>query len=149
MVSFEKLFKDNQGRAIVYDSKELVMLDKFNLTNNQVTVSFIERNSEWRQGIVIETKGTLEVNSQIIKNSIILWEDTSPKRFTIHIKSKSKELLIYNVWDNGDGVINYWHNGAAMWIVKKDNHRTYYCNDGYPDDDLNDLIFSISNTQNE
>ena len=39
--------------------------------------------------------------------------------------------------------MHYWHNGAAMEVKVEGNTRTYYCNDGYPDTDFDDLVFKI------
>ncbi len=36
--------------------------------------------------------------------------------------------------------MDYGHNGAAM----EGNTKTYYCNDGYPGADFNDLVFRIT-----
>ena len=56
-------------------------------------------------------------------------------------RNKSKKLEIKNVWDFGDGVMHSWHNGAAMWKEELDDGSIrYWCNDGYPDDDLNDIV---------
>ncbi|MFY9308196.1 MAG: hypothetical protein WAQ28_04010 [Bacteroidia bacterium] len=145
MINFESLFVKNNGNSIIYDSKELVLLDRISVKENQkIKISFDEINSEWRQGIVIKTKGTIVVNGKEIKNSIVLWYDTAPKEINIQIKSKNNEIIIYNVWDVGNGTMHYWHNGAAMWVEKKENVVTYHCNDGYPDSDLNDLIFTLT-----
>jgi hypothetical protein len=33
--------------------------------------------------------------------------------------------------------------GTALYYEEINNGRRYVCNDGYPDDDLNNLVFSI------
>lgn len=144
-MEFEKLFIEANGQPITYQGKELKMVDRINLPSNKVAlkVSFISTNSKWKQGIVFQTKGEFEINGQKLPTKIVLWEDTAPKELQMLVKSKDKVLVTYNVWDTGDGTTHYWHNGGAMYIVEDKEGRTYNCNDGYPDDDLNDLIFTI------
>ena len=143
MIVFETLFRDNE--KIVYDSKELVLIDRFILKNNSsnLELTFEEMNSQWRQGIILKTKGYFDIAEQKIENRMILWQDTAPPKVNFNVSSEIKEIIIYNVWDTGNGVTEYWHNGAAMYIEEIQNGKKYFCNDGYPDDDLNDLIFKL------
>lgn len=144
-MEFEKLFLESKGQPITYKGKELKMVDRINLSSGKVTlrVSFVSTDSKWKQGIVIQTKGEFDINGQKIPTKIILWEHTAPKEVELIVKSKDKELIVYNVWETEDGTTHYWHNGAAMHIQELNNIRTYNCNDGYANDDLNDLIFTI------
>jgi hypothetical protein len=145
-MSFEKLFKQTKGQPIIYQGRELVLIDRISIAKTQkIRVEFIETNSKWKQGIILKTKGEFVMdNGSIVPNRPVLWEDTAPKKIEAVIKTKNKELIVYNVWDLGDGVIQHWHNGAAMEIKQiSENKRIYYCNDGYPDSDFNDLIFSV------
>lgn len=144
-MEFEKLFIEAKGNSIVYQGKELKMVDKINLSLNITTlkVSFISTDSKWKQGIIFQTNGEFEINDQKLPNKIVLWEDTSPKELQILVKSNDKVLVIYNVWKTDDGTTHYWHNGGAMNIVVDKGIRIYNCNDGYPDDDFNDLIFTV------
>jgi hypothetical protein len=50
---------------------------------------------------------------------------------------------VKNVWDTGDGVTHSWLNGAAMIVDVDVSKRTYRCNDGFADDDFDDIIFRI------
>jgi hypothetical protein len=60
------------------------------------------------------------------------------------VESKDKVLIVYNVWQGNDGTTHYWHNGAAMYVEEDVEKRIYYCNDGFTDEDFNDLIFGIN-----
>lgn len=142
---FDKLFKATDERPIKYKKYQLFRLDRFFINDNykKILLSFNETNSSWRQAVVLETKGYFKIEGEKYSNSIILWEDTAPKELIIDIYSKDKLVLIYNAWDIGNGVVHYWHNGAAMQISEVEKGRKYLCNDGYPDDDFNDLIFTI------
>lgn len=144
-MSFQELFTTSKGQPIIYKGKELKMVDKINLPGEKLNlkVTFISTDSNWKQGIVLQTKGKFEVNEQDILNKIVLWEHTAPKETQILIKSKDKLLIIYNVWETDDGTFHYWHNGSAMNVEEKSGTKIYYCNDGYPDDDLNDLVFKV------
>ncbi|WP_156305413.1 hypothetical protein [Sphingobacterium endophyticum] len=144
-MEFEKLFIETKRQPITYQGKELKMIERVDLPSNKVTlkVSFLSTDSKWKQRIVFQTKGEFEVNGQKLPTKIVLWEDTAPKELQLLVKSKNKVLVTYNVWQTEDGTTHYWHNGGAMYLEEKDGVRTYNCNDGYPDDDLNDLVFTV------
>jgi hypothetical protein len=147
MVSFQDLFFKSKGKPIVYQNKQLVMVDTLELPDYIffIKVSFIKTQSDWKQGIVIKSNGDFEINHAIFKSSIVLWEDVISEFIDIKVSSKDKKVLIYNVWDTGDGVMHYWHNGGAMYIKNEPENKTryYFCNDGVADDDLDDLVFKI------
>lgn len=145
-MEFEKLFIESKGQPIIYQGKELKMIDRIKLLSSKVTlkVNFVSTDSEWKQGIVFQTKGEFEINNQKLPAKIILWEDTAPKEVHFLIKSKDKVLVVYNIWQTQDGTTHYWHNGGAMYIEEKNGVRTYSCNDGYADADFDDLVFTVS-----
>ncbi len=144
-MEFERLFIESKGQPVIYNGKELKMVDRVMLPSNEMLllIEFVSTDSEWKQGIVLQTKGEFEVNNLKVSNKIVLWEDTAPKQVEVTVKTKDKKLLIYNVWETGDGTMHYWHNGGAFYIEQSDGASLYYCNDGYADDDFNDLIFKI------
>lgn len=144
-MEFEKLFIESKGQPIQYKGKELKMIDRVILPSSQTSlqIEFISTNSEWKQGIVLQTKGEFEVNGQTLPNKVILWEHTAPEQIDVKLKSKDKILIIYNVWKTEDGTTHYWHNGGALFLKKENRAITYYCNDGYADDDFDDLVFKI------
>src|SRR5262249_40623643 len=43
----------------------------------------------------------------------------------------------------GNGVMQSWHNRAAMLIDVLPDKRLYRCNDGHPDDNFDDVVFRI------
>ncbi|WAC02720.1 hypothetical protein N7U66_03350 [Lacinutrix neustonica] len=147
-IDIEKLFIESKGAPIAINGKEIVGLDRFKMISKKMRFNLIllETNSQWKQGFVLKTKGTFKIEGRpMIENVIVFWEDTMPQNIEVTVDSKDKTLLIYNVWDVGDGVMHYWHNGAAIEVKQEnENKRIYHCNDGYPDLDFNDLIFSIS-----
>lgn len=143
---FQDYFIESKGKPIVYNGKILWMRDRIEIKENQLLrVEFLETNSDWKQGIRLNTKGEFCFDDgDILSDKLIFWEDTAPWDFVIRIESKNCELTAYNAWDVGNGTTHACHNGAAMQIEVEGNQRTYYCNDGYPDDDFNDLIFRLT-----
>ncbi len=141
---FEDLFNQSEGREIHYNGMNLTLMYKLQLasTKTRLKFRFCCVNSHWKQGVIIKTKGDIEVNNRS-GNKMIFWEESSPKEFDILVSTESKELIVYNVWDTGNGVIQHWHNGAAIHVEQNKDHFRFNCNDGYPDDDMDDLIFEI------
>lgn len=144
-IVFQDYFDQTDGKPFVYNDKEVMLSDRVELLANKaiVQLSFISANSEWAQGVVLDTKGHFEINGRTASSCIVLWEHTAPKQLTINIDSKDKVLFVNNVWDTGDGTMHYGHNGAALYVERFNNTRIYYCNDGHPDDDFDDLIFKV------
>lgn len=148
MPSFEKFFMESKGKPITYKGKTLVMMDTIEVSNgDRVKITFDSTDSEWRQGIALDVKGSFIINDRDDGGSIILWEDTAPKVVELEIttkpKNKPQRLAINNAWDTGDGVTHSWHNGAAMIIEDIANGRRYSCNDGHPDDNFTDIVFRV------
>jgi hypothetical protein len=106
-------------------------------------LEFISSNSDWKQAVILETEGFFELNGQRAPNKIILWTDTAPTIVDMVIHSKNGKLLVYNAWKTSNGILHYWHNGGAMEKKEISGGSMYYCNDGFPDDDFDDLIFKF------
>jgi len=51
------------------------------------------------------------------------------------------------IWRLNNKPMQYGHNGAALYIEEIPNGKRYYCNDGSPDDDFDDLVFTIEKVQ--
>ncbi len=145
-MSFEKLFIESKGKPISFEGKELTLIDRISVAKTQhIKVEFIETNSDWKQGIVLKTKGDFKLdNGAVVPFRCVFWEDTAPKQLDVQVRSKNGELIVYNVWDVGNGTMQFGHNGSAMEVEIDGDERTYHCNDGFPDTDFNDLIFKIN-----
>lgn len=150
MFSFEKLFVEAGGISITYKDKTLVMSDRFPATNGErFKITFERTDSEWKQGIAVSLEnGDILINDVKLKgkSGTVIWEHTAPRivEFTVDIpKTGQADLILYNVCDFGDGVIERGTYGPAMYVEAIENGRRYHCNDGHPDDDLDDLIFCI------
>lgn len=141
------MFIASKGQPIIYNSKVVKMIDRVPLSSNHevpLLIEFISTNSKWRQGIVLQTNGSFDINGRKFPEKIIFWEHTAPKIIELKINSKDHILLIYNAWETEDGTVHYWHNGGALHVEKISDCLVYHCNDGYADDDFDDLIFKVN-----
>ena len=145
MLDFQSQFMKSKGKPIVHQGNTLVMMDDFSTEWTRVfRLVFEICNGEWRQGVSLRVrdKGTMVMNDQNVKHAIC-WRDTAPEVVEFHIEGKVSFIEIKNVWDVGDGVIHSWHNCAAMIVEELPNGRRYRCNDGYADDDFDDIVFRV------
>jgi hypothetical protein len=92
---------------------------------------------------------------------MLFWEDAElidPKNILIRVFTKIGYVKIYNIWEKtthyligtSEGQvqkesksIDYGHNGAAMYYEEIPNGRRYFCNDCIPDEDFNDIVFTV------
>jgi hypothetical protein len=139
------MFVQSRGKSIVYQGQMLVLSDHFPLLGaTRLRFAFEACQGAWRQGVALRPIG----DSQIVINGerlehAICWYDTSPPSFEFEVTGGRDSIVVYNVWDTGEGVIHAKHNGAAMIVDELATGRRYRCNDGYPDDDFDDVVFSI------
>jgi len=138
------MFEKSAGQPIVYNDKTLVMFDNFPMEGAAtLRLVFEACSAEWRQGVALRFEGKFKVNGQIIRRGIVLWHDTAPQAVDLEVNGKVSTIEVKNVWDVGDGVIHSWHNGAAMIVEPLPNGRRYRCNDGFSDDDFDDIVFHL------
>ncbi len=157
MKCFQDLFMANNGSPITYKGKKLQISDKIPVSDSEkLRVVFERVNSSWRQGIRLRMLegGFFVIDGKELKSKygIVFWNDTAPEIVHVTIrtrKGRPENVLVYNVWDVGDGLTEVGHNGAAIHVEEIENGRRYHCNDGHPDDDLNDLIFRIERVQED
>jgi hypothetical protein len=129
---------------------EPILYDELKVNKRQkIKVIFESVNSDWRQGISLETNKGIEVKDHLFKKGINLWQDTAPKIVECICYSNNGVLKLWNIWDVGDGVVESMHNACGMIVEQLPNGRRYRCNDGYPDDDFDDLIFRIEVVEGE
>jgi len=145
MQSFQDMFIESGGKPIEYQGNTLVMMDDFPVEDGaELRLAFVSCNGEWRQGVSLKVvgKGKIDVNGQQLTQAVC-WQDTAPRTVKFKIVGDVTEIEVKNVWDTGDGVMHSWLNGAAMIVDADAAQRTYRCNDGYADDDFDDIIFRI------
>jgi hypothetical protein len=144
MVVFEKMFRESGGKPVEYQGKIIQLGDEVSVGKAaRVKIVFEKTNSQWRQGVALRASGTFEIAGQKIKRGLALWQDTAPQETEFVVHSLSGTLDVRNIWDVGDGITESGHNGAAMIVEEIPNGRRYYCNDGKPDDDFDDIIFRL------
>lgn len=98
--------------------------------------------------MTLRFEGKFKINDQIIRRGIVLWHDTAPQTVELEFLGKpSSTIEVKNVWDVGDGVIHSWHNGAAMIVEQLPSGRRYRCNDGFADDDFDDIVFRLERVE--
>ena len=146
MPSFEALFIESKGRPIEYLGRTLVMSDLFPTDGNRsIRLAFEECGGEWRQGVALKCNGTFRFAGEPLdgKSGVVFWYDTAPATVELEVDAKDGAVRVYNVWDTGDGVTHARHNGAAMIVDPLPAGRRYRCNDGFADEDFNDLVFRL------
>ncbi len=144
MIRFEEEFAKSAGKPIIYNGQTLLLLDYFPTKGaTEFRLTFEACNSDWRQGVSLKVNANIEINERIIPGGILLWQDTAPRSVDFAVRPHVSTIDVKNVWDVGDGVVHSWHNGAAMITESIENGRRYHCNDGYPDDDCDDIIFRL------
>lgn len=144
MPSFQDAFTETDGKPISYQGKTLHMVDHFPTEGAKtLQLAFETCNSEWRQGVALRVDGKFRVNGQTISKHIVVWQDTAPQTVELMLIGKAPSVAVNNVWDIGNGVTEAWHNGAAMIIEPVANGRRYRCNDGFADDDFDDVVFRL------
>jgi hypothetical protein len=144
MPSFQQLFAATQGEPIEYQTRTLILVDRFPVPKStNLKLTFESIGSDWKQGVILKADGEFIVAGRTIRNQVIFWYHTAPKEITLSLKSQQGYVEVYNAWDTGDGCVHSWHNGAAMWTEKIEKGRRFHCNDGHPDDDFDDIVFCI------
>ena len=148
-ICFEEMFDKTKGKPIRYKGKLLFLADYLTVHNNDKYVLTIESfKSDWKQGVALKAcEGSIVIDNREFPKGVVLWQDCSILKIEFAIKAKKNKpvkLEIKNVWDTGNGLMESWHNGAAMTKEElPDGSIRYWCNDGYPDDDLNDIVFRV------
>ncbi len=145
MPDFSQHFIASKGQPVEYKGRTIMMMDRYPLPRDgKVRLTLKSTASRWRQGIKLSAKGSITVAGQTIRKGVFLWEDTMPRNVELSVASKDGFLCVSNAWETGDGVAHSWHFGAAMyWDVGALGERVYHCNDGEPDEDFDDVVFSI------
>jgi len=150
MPSFEALFIESKGKPIVYRGRTLVMSDLFPTDGSAaIRLTFEECGGEWRQGVALKCNGRFRFAGETLdgKSGVVFWRDTAPDVVDLAVEAGDGAVRVYNVWDVGDGVTHARHNGAAMMVDPLPGGRRYRCNDGFADDDFNDLVFRLERVE--
>lgn len=152
MPDFSEFFEANKGQPIQYKSNTVILIDKFPVTNGDILVCAIEKtNSDCRQGFYIDITGHCEMDGKVFKIGkgikMLFWSDTTPKQIKLKVFTKIDFVRVQNIWEQtsylGTKSLDYSRYGAAMIVEEIENGRRYKCNDWHPDDNFEDIIFTI------
>lgn len=145
-MEFEQFFVKSAGQPVQHKGESLYLYDELDVVDNHSVVLSIEStNSKWKQGVIIlfpqEISFRIDGTNHIGEKTIF-WENTAPKGVKISWSDKISFIKVYNTWEV-NGQYYSLHNGSAMKKIDKGDTILYRCNDGYPDEDFDDLIFSL------
>ena len=130
----------------------MVMMDRLEVAEGSAFKLTLERfNSEWRQGVKFRSRAEFFIDNGVrTTKDVVFWQDTAPavQCFSLR-KVKEGVLKFWNVWDKGDGFTQAWMNGAAMIVEELENGRRYFCNDGHPDENFDDIVFRLERLESQ
>jgi hypothetical protein len=143
---FEELFEESNGLPVEFQGKTICLGYKIEVPKRKVRFKIeIEKvGSEWEQGIFLMGKGVFIVDENEFNKGIYFWQRAIPRVFEFDFFAKGDVLDIWNMWRINAGPMQYGHNGAAMYVENIPGGRRFFCNDGYPDQDFDDLVFTVS-----
>jgi len=152
MPNFSELFQKFKSNSITYEDKTLILTDKFPVQNEENLLISIEKtNSDCRQWLCVDVTGYCETEGVVFKQGkgirMLFWEDTTLKPVMLKIFSKVGFVQIYNIWEStdhrGTKSLDSWRYGSAMIVAEIENGRRYQCNDWHPDENFDDIIFTV------
>lgn len=167
MPSFESMFIRSRGQPIEHNGKQLVLADFFPLqhcrtlrlaiessngdSRQGVGMRFLHRDKtgKWKKGATASKPGEFIIGGESYsgKQGVRLWREQLSEPVVIGIMGTPEWLEVHNLWESvcytGVKYVDYGHYGAAMIVDHTPCGRRYRCNDWEPDDDFDDIIFSI------
>jgi hypothetical protein len=106
---------------------------------------FKDRKGKWQRGAAKGNDGQFAVAGEIVsgERGVSLWQSQHWDTVEFEVLGPASMIEVHNAWDCGNGVVDSWLNGAAMIVEEIPNGRRYRCNDGFADDDFDDIIFRL------
>lgn len=150
MPSFKEQFIAARGQPIEYKSETLYLADRIPVGNKfKVAVHLVSYKSQYPQIVCLKvTKDGYLICNNKKGATQRLYANGIPPEVEVTGCAKDRLLWVYNAWVRkdwmGHDIVDYWHHGAAMKKKIRGNIIRYYCNDGAPDDDFDDLIFEVA-----
>ena len=143
MIEFEKRFIENRGKPFSENGTKYYMVLRVNSGNHHgIHVRFVHAIGNPRQGIRMDCDSSLGTNGTN-GQSFVFWQDSAPSEFSITC-SPNSNIVVRNVWDNGDGVEQSWHAGGAMIVEEADNLIRIHANSTLANDRCDDLVVELS-----
>lgn len=112
-----------------------------------------DKHGKWRKGANPRHEGQFVLDDQLFsgkvsgKTGISFWQSKDWDTVEFEIVGDATTIEVHNVWDCGNGVVHAWINGAAMIVEEIPNGRRYRCNDGFADDDFDDIVFRLERVE--
>ena len=137
--------------------KTLVLADKFPVSNgDKIIISIDKTNSETKQGLSVDITGECEYLGQRFHKGkgvkMLFWEDTAPRRMELTITTKADFIWIQNIWESKTHqeipYTDFGRYGAAMIVEEIEGGRRYCCNDWHPDENFDDIVFTVRKVGN-
>jgi hypothetical protein len=109
----------------------------------RLRIIFESVSSPWRQGVWLATDNGITVNNRLCK-SVDLWTDTAPKEVEIVCHASDGKLVLYNIWDENEGVgKESQSHTSGMRVEELRNGYRYRCNDFGIDTEFDKLVFRL------
>ena len=150
MPSFEKLFIESKAQPIQYKDETLYLADFISVEKEfKLFFTLVSTNSEWPQFVRVSVAkgGILRIYDKTAK-TVVLSEHELQDGIEITGTAKDKQVMVCNGWRLFDGLGNVLNhscmNGAAMKKEIRGDTIRYYCNDGHPDDNFDDIVFEVT-----
>lgn len=141
----EDLFLESPdpGR-VTYKDQELIRSDRFPIkSSSKLKVVFESVGSDFPQGIMLDSDLLMEIEGQTGRH-FVLWFESAPPEVIVTCDPREESIWVNNAWDpNGAGQPHTGMGASAMIVEELPEGRRYRCNDVYPDDDFDDLVFRI------
>jgi hypothetical protein len=111
----------------------------------KVCLVFKDRRGKWQAGASKRNEGQFVIDGKVGsgRDGIVFWQSKDWDTVEFEIVGDGSVLEVRNAWDCGNGVVESWHNGAAMIVEELPNGRRYRCNDGFADEDFDDIVFRL------
>jgi hypothetical protein len=120
---------------------------------DQLYLVFESVASPWKQGVQLQTDGVLQVDTERYRRGVVVFQHENEPELSIRVvKTSSRLLWVWNVWDNRkeppratiakDG-------NCGMLVERLPNGFRYRCNDGFDDEDYDDLVFRLERGTSE
>ena len=107
------------------------------------------QDGKWVHGATQKETGKIIYTGEALDGTtaIVFWQSVKGDTAEFEILGDASTLQVVNVWDCGNGVVELMHNCAAMIVDDLSNGRRYHCNDGFPDDDFDDIVFRLERVE--
>ena len=146
----EEAFRKAASPVIEHRGNTVHLYDEIAVpTHCTLSLQWEGTDSEWRQGIFLGSlspkSGTQLRVGGVERPGFFLWEDTCPVEVLLTVRAPQGSLLVYNVWDTGDGRTQSQLQGAGMLVEESEEgrFRRYRCNDGHLESTFTHLTFSL------